>query len=104
MRVYPPELKAQVIAEWLAGTGLRTLAKRHQVPASTLQRWFAGFPRTATVADPDLLSAFANSVYSRAMEALDGLGAHLRAAARPELADASEGWTDRASALSRIVV
>ena len=103
-RTYTAEQKAQVIGEWLAGSGLRALARAHKMPTATVQNWVRGYTRRITLPGPDLAEAFADSVYSRATEALEALGAHLRAAARPELAEASDGWTDRAAALSRIVV
>ena len=81
-RTYTPELKAQVIAEWLAGETQNALARNHKLPKSTVTTWTKNFPRTAPVPVQDLAEAFAMSVYSRTMEALDALGAHLRAAAR----------------------
>ena len=102
---YSDELKAQVIAEWLAGgTTQNKLAKKYQMPMSTLTTWTRLYPRSAPVANTDLEQAFAMSVYSRAMEALDALSAHLRAAAAPEFAGVIEGWHDRMADLTRTVV
>ena len=41
-RVYPPELKAQVIAEWSLGMPLATIAKKHDIPRSTVRVWTKG--------------------------------------------------------------
>lgn len=103
-RTYAPELKAQVIAEWLAGASSNALAKKHGIPRPTVAGWLHGESRQVTIPQPDLREAFGMSVYSRAMEALDALGAHLRAAARPEFAGTVEGWSDRTEKLRQTVI
>ena len=49
MNTYSPELKAQVIAEWMAGASLKQLALSYAVPKSTVQEWVKGHGRVAVV-------------------------------------------------------
>lgn len=49
MTTYAPDLKAQVIAEWGAGSSLDRLAKDHGVPKSTVRNWVQGYDRVALV-------------------------------------------------------
>src|SRR3990167_564362 len=106
LRQYPDELKAQVIGAWLAGTASQgALARKYGVPRQTVVTWLRRLPaRQVLIQDKSLEEQFARPLYHTAMEARDALGAHLRAAATPEFAGVIEGWTDRASGLSRTVV
>ena len=103
-RTYTQEQKAQVVAEWLAGATQNDLATRHHLPKSTVSTWTKRFPRTALVPKRDLALEFGMSVYTRAMEALEALGAHLRAANEPQFAGVVEGWSTRVADLTRTVV
>ena len=42
MNTYSPELKAQVIAEWLTGMPIATAAKKFKVPRTTVRTWTKG--------------------------------------------------------------
>lgn len=53
MRTYTPELKAQVIAEWKAGSARKGLARAHKIPQSTVHTWLKGHTRVALVSAPD---------------------------------------------------
>ena len=53
MRTYTPEFKAQVIAEWKAGSAMKGLARAHKIPQSTVQTWLKGHTRVALVSAPD---------------------------------------------------
>ena len=47
--VYAPETKAQVIAEWKAGSSLNGLSKGHGIPKATIQRWVSLHPRIQVI-------------------------------------------------------
>ena len=49
MKTYTPELKAQVIANWMAGASLPQLAKMFAMPMSTAQGWVKGRTRVMLV-------------------------------------------------------
>jgi hypothetical protein len=49
MRQYPEGLQAQIVAEWKAGSSLNSLARGHDIPKSTVQRWVAHHPRVAVI-------------------------------------------------------
>ena len=82
MRTYSPELKAQVIAEWLLGTGLGTLAKKHGIPKGTVQRWTTRTQETRTVAlpSPNQRQVINDLVYEALGSLIRAVGAHARAA------------------------
>lgn len=52
MTEYAPETKAQVIAEWKAGSSLNALVKAHGVPKTTLRHWLEGHARVAVAHVP----------------------------------------------------
>ncbi len=43
-KIYPPEIKAQVIAEYEMGGAQATLARKHKIPRSTVRLWTQGAP------------------------------------------------------------
>ena len=47
MKVYSPELKAQVIAEWMAGASQKQLVTAFGVPQSTVRTWIRDRIRVA---------------------------------------------------------
>ncbi len=49
MQTYTDELKAQVIAEWKAGSSLNALVKAHGVPKTTVRSWVGPHDRVAIV-------------------------------------------------------
>ena len=101
---YAPELKAQVIAEWLSGTPLRQLAKNHGIPKSTIQTWIEAHPRTVLVPETDLREQFGRLVFTTALHTFEALDAHVRAAASPQLAGVTEGWTSRVAELTKTAI
>lgn len=52
---WPSEVKANVIAEWMAGASLDGLAVSHRAPKSTVQRWVKGLVRTVSIPKPNAL-------------------------------------------------
>ena len=46
---YTDEIKAQVIAEWELGTSQAALARKHNIPRSTVRLWTAGQEPIATM-------------------------------------------------------
>lgn len=104
MKTYSPEIKAQVIAEWLAGAPLRQLVKRHGIPKSTVQTWANANPRTAVVPEMDLREQFGRLVFQTAMHTFEALDAHVRAASTPAIAGTIEGWTTRVNELTKTAV
>jgi len=49
MKTYSPEVKAEVIGSWIAGSSLNHLASAHGITKSTIQGWVKGRTRTALV-------------------------------------------------------
>ena len=47
MRTYSPDFKAQVIAEWMAGSPAKALARQHKMPESTVRVWTHGLARAS---------------------------------------------------------
>ena len=98
------DIKVKAVADWLTGSTQTEIAHRYKLPKSTVSTWTLQFPRTAPVPQQDFRLAFGMSVYQRAMEALDALGSHLRAAKASEFAGDIEGWSVRTGELARIIV
>ena len=80
---YPPELKAQVIAEHVLGDSYNTLARRHNVPKATIQHWLTDRPVSPMVIpEKDELGAM---VYEYLKAGLGALIAQANAAATPDV-------------------
>ena len=48
-RIYSPELKAQVIAEWQLGTPKNEIARKLKIPRGTVQTWTRGEEQSAVI-------------------------------------------------------
>lgn len=85
-RKYDDALKAQVIAEHMAGASLGQLAGRFGVPKPTVQRWVGGAPRYPISIQKTDLATY--DFDSKAVELIDGsvraFSAILRAAEDPD--------------------
>ncbi len=103
-RTYSPELKAQVIAEWLGGATQNSLAKKYNLPRMTVVTWIRPFPRQVTIPELDLRQQFAVKVYQTALKHFDALDAHAGAATDAGFAGTLEGWADRYGELAKVAI
>ena len=101
---YSPELKAQVIAEWLAGASQNSLAKKYSVPRPTIVTWTRQQARQVLIPETDMRERFGRLVFETAMHTFEALDAHVRAAASPEFAGTVEGWTTRVNELTKTAI
>lgn len=90
---YAPDLKAQVIAEWKAGSSLNQLAQQFKIPKSTIQTWAEAHPRTMLIPKQNSLADY--DLDGMAVELLDGSLGAIRAIQR---APADEAWLKRQDA------
>lgn len=82
MTSYPPEVKAQVIADRLLGMSLAQLAKKYEVPKATVQHWVNDRPVSRVeIPQKDDLGAL---VYEYLSTGLQALIAQARAMGDPE--------------------
>src|SRR5688572_2480570 len=103
-KTYSAELKAKVLAEWMAGSSQNSLAKKYSVPRPTIIDWTRQHTRQVLIPEPDLREQFGRLVFETAMHTFEALNAHVRAAASPEFAGAVEGWTTRINELTKTAI
>ena len=80
IRTYSDELKAQVIADIEGGGKLRTVARLHDVPHSTVRSWLGKIDNYSPVArsTPEIRQAAANAIIGLAAAIVDTTSAILR--------------------------
>lgn len=100
-RTYTPELKAQVIADWLAGSSQLSLVRRYNVPRATIQRWTLAYERALPVTKADEREELGALIYEFLIVGFRALIAQARAAGQPEFAArCDESWHQRFGTLA----
>lgn len=70
MQTYTDEQRAQVIAEWKAGSSLNQLARAHKMPKGTVQRWVQNLERVQVATQKNEVAVY--DLDAMALRLIDG--------------------------------